>query len=339
MTSGLPPAVALNQKPVLMMRYIRSTLLPYIQTTVLPSKPVQLLVKTGLKWDQDNCPGMAASLSYYALFSLFPLLLVILSVIGSLIGPSTEAFKSIEEVVQSYLPPEVHDLIKGTVVSLNENSVGAGIIGFCLLLFASSAIFGVLRGSVNRIWRSPSRASEAGSVLKMLLFFIFNKLFSFLLVLGSALLLLASLVADIVVKTILELITTFQAIFSFIRVDELQLTKGLQTSSSFFILALVACILFKVLPSVYVGWQDVWISALLTAFLVVGLQQLVSNSVISIGSHFLSYGVIGSVMILMLWIFLTCQIFLFGCVLSYVYAHLFGSRRHRPMEQSHDVHQ
>lgn len=315
------------------MRYIRSTVLPYIQTTVLPSKPVQLLVKAGMKWDRDNCPGMAASLSYYALFSLFPLLLVILSVIGFLTGPQTEAFKAIAELVQRYLPPEVHDLIKGTVISLNENSVGAGIIGFSLLLFTSSAIFGVLRASVNRIWRSPSRVSEAGSVLKMVTFFIFNKLFSFLLVLGSALLLLASLVVDIVVKTLLELITTFQETFSFIHVDELQLTKGLQAGSSFLILAIVACILFKVLPSSYVAWGDVWPSALLTALLVVGLQQLVSNSVISIGSHFLSYGVIGSVMILMLWIFLTFQIFLFGCVLSYVYAHLFGSRKGRAMNE------
>lgn len=336
MTSGLPLNITLNQILVLMMRYIRSTLLPYIRTTLLPSKPAQLLIKTGLKWDQDNCPGMAASLSYYALFSLFPLLLVILSVIGSLIGPNTEAFKSIADVVQRYLPPEVHDLIKGTVISLNENSVGAGIIGFSLLLFTSSAVFGVLRGSVNRIWRSPSRASEAGSILKIVFFFIVNKLFSFLLVLGTALLLLVSLIADITIKTILGLISTFQETFPFIHMDELQLTKGLQTSSSFFILALVACILFKILPSVYVGWQDVWLSALLTALLVVGLQQLVSNSVISIGSHFLSYGAIGSVMILMLWIFLTCQIFLFGCVLSYVYAHLFGSRRHRSVEQQSD---
>ena len=154
----------------------------------------------------------------------------------------------------------------------------------------------------------------------------------FLLVLGSSLLLLASLIANIVIKTILALIANFQTTFAWIQIDELQLTRGLQASSSLLILALVACILFKILPSVHVAWQDVWLSALLTATLMVGLQQLVSNSVITIGSHFLSYGVIGSVMILMLWIFLTFQIFLFGCVLSYVYAHLFGSRRHQQHE-------
>lgn len=304
-----------------MIRYVRSTL--------LPSKPAQLLIQTGMKWDQDNCPGMAAALSYFALFSLFPMLLVILSVIGSLIEPNSEAFQYIQESIERFLPPEAHELVKGTVIALNENSVGAGVIGFALLLWAASSVFAILRSSVNKIWQSPSRVSEVGSVPKMVLFFLANKLFSFVLVLGTALLLLVSLVSSIAIKTILKLVNTFQETFSFIQVDELQLTKGLQASSSFLILALAACILFKILPSVYVGWKDVWLAALLTALLLFGLQQLVSNSVISIGSHFLSYGVIGGVMILLLWIFLTCQIFLFGCVFSYVYAHLFGSRRHR----------
>ena len=162
----------------------------------------------------------------------------------------------------------------------------------------------------------------------MALFFLFNQLLAFLLVLGTALLMLISLVTSIAIKTILNLIATFQETFSFIQVDELQVAKGLQVGSSFLVLSLVACILFKILPSVYVGWQDVWLAALLTALLLVVLQQLVSNSVITIGSHFLSYGVIGSVMVLMLLIFLTCQIFFAGCVFSYVYAYLFGSRRH-----------
>jgi membrane protein len=314
-------------------------MLQYFRSTILPSKPAQLIIQTSLKWDQDNCPIMAASLSYYALFSLFPMLLVILSIIGWFIDPNTTEFQATKEAAQRYLPPEVHELIRGTIASLNANSVGAGIIGFSLLLFTASAVFGVLRSSMNRIWRSPSRNPEAGSILKAVLFFIVNKLLAFLLVFGSALLLLASLIANIVIKIILELVANFQETFSLIQIDELQLTKGLQVSSSLLILALTACIVFKILPSVYVGWQDVWVSALFTALLLVGLQQLVSNSVITVGSHFLSYGVIGSVMILMLWIFLTFQIVLFGCVLSYVYAYMFGSRRHRAIKQLGSVQQ
>ncbi|MDX2228156.1 MAG: YihY/virulence factor BrkB family protein [Leptolyngbyaceae cyanobacterium bins.349] len=312
-------------------------MLQYIRSTLIPSKPVQLLIKTGLKWDQDNCPGMAASLSYFALFSLFPILMVVLSVVGWLLGPNTEAFAVIQKTAAQYVPPEVRDLIRGTLVSLNENSVGAGIIGFSLLLFAASAVFGVLRASVNRIWRSPSRVSEVGSPVKIVVFFVLNKLLAFVLVLGSAFLILASLLTNIAIKVILELFTYLQQWFSLARVDELELTRGLQTSSSFLILALTACLLYKILPAVRVAWQDVWLSALLTASLLLGLQLLVSNSVISIGGRFLSYGVIGSVMILMLWIFLTFQIFLFGCVLSYVYAYLYGSRRHHSLDQAENA--
>jgi membrane protein len=304
-------------------------MLQYFRSIILPSKPAQLLIQTGLKWDRDNCSGMAASLSYYALFSLFPMLLVILSIVGWLLGPNTSGFQGIKAAAQHYFPPEVHGLIQETVLSLSKNSVGAGIVGFGLLLVAASAVFGVLRQSINQIWQSPNHTAEAKSVDKIILFFIVNKLLAFLLVLGSALLLLASLIANIAIKALLELINNFQDIFSFIQIDEPHLTKGLEASSSLLILALTACILFKILPSVDVGWQDVWLSALVTAVLLVGLQQLVSNSVIVIGSHFLSYGVIGSVMILMLWIFLTFQIFLFGCALSYVYANIFGSRRNR----------
>ncbi|WP_088892715.1 YihY/virulence factor BrkB family protein [Leptolyngbya ohadii] len=316
-------------------------MMDYIRSTLLPSKPAQLLIKTGMKWNQDNCAGMAASLSYFSLFSLFPMLLVVLSIIGRLIAPGTEAFEQIQEGVERFLPPEVHDLIKETVIALGQNSVGAGLIGFGFLLWTASAVFSILRDSVNRIWRSPLHGmpthppnQNSGSVTGMVLSFAANRLFAFLLVLGTAFLLMASLMVNLAVKTILKLVTTFQETFAFIQIDELLLSRGLQTSSSLLLLALAICVLYKILPSVYVAWGDIWLGALLVAVVLVGLQQLVSNSVISIGSHFLSYGVIGGVMILLLWIFLTCQIFLCGCVFSYVYAHLFGSRRRKDFNQS-----
>lgn len=312
-----------------MISYVQTTVLPYLKTKILPSKPVQLLIQTGLKWDRDNVPGMAAALSYYALFSLFPLLLVLLSIFGVLIGPNTQVFQTIQDIIERFLPAEVHDLIKDTLLTLHQNSVGAGLVGFVLLLFMASTIFVILKRYVNQIWQSPSRVTEAGSPVKMALFFVANKLSGFLLVFGTALLLFASLVSNIIIKIILRLVNEFQDFLPLVEIDELQLSRGLQVSSSLFILSVAVCILFKILPTIRLSWNDVWLGALITASALVGLQQLVSNSVISIGSRFLSYGVIGSVMILMLWIFLACQIFFLGCEFSYVYAHLFGSRRPR----------
>ncbi|WOD39228.1 YihY/virulence factor BrkB family protein [Nodosilinea sp. E11] len=310
-----------------MLNSVRSRLIPYLRTQVLPSKPAQLLIQTWLKWDRDNVPGMAAALSYYALFSLFPLLLVVLSVIGALVGPNTEVFSAIQDVIVRYLPPEVHDLIRDTIISLYENSVGAGLIGFGILLFAASTIFGMLKRSVNKIWESPSQVSEAGSPVKMATFFLLNKLSAFLLVLATALLLLASLVSNIVIRAILTLITTFQETFAVWEIDEVLLAQGLQAGWSFLGLGLAIAGLFRILPTIRLSWRDIWPGALLTTVLLALLQWLVSNSIISLGSRFVSYGVIGSVMILMLWIFLACQIFFAGCEFSFVYAHLFGSRR------------
>ena len=311
-----------------MMRRLETIVWPYLRSVVLPSRPAQLLIQTGLKWDRDNCPGMAAALSYYALFSLFPLLLVILSIVGALIGPDTEAFRYIQSMIVRDLPPDVQSLVVGTIITLNETSVGAGIVGFMLLFFAASTLFAILRQSVNKIWESPNRASDAGSVPKMILFLIVNKLVAYLLVLGMAFLLLTSLVASIFIRTVLDLLSRFQETFAWIqRVDELQLTRGLQIGSTIFILSLTLCVLFKVLPSVRPQWRDVWMGALMTAVLLAGLQQLATSSVASVFSRFLSYGVIGSVMILMLWIFLACQIFFLGCEFSYAYANVYGSRR------------
>ncbi len=222
---------------------------------ILPSRPIQLVIRTGLKWDRDNCPGMAAALSYYALFSLFPLLLVILSIVGTLIGPETDAFRYIQKLIVRDLPPTVHDMVVGTIIALNQNSVGAGIVGFGLLFFAASKLFTVLRQSVNIIWESPARLSEAGSIPKMVLFFILNKLVAYLLVLATALLLLASFLANLVIRAVVELVNHFQESVPLIQqVDELLLTRGLQVSTSVFILSVTLCVLFKLRSGGTSGW-------------------------------------------------------------------------------------
>ena len=101
--------------------------------------------------------------------------------------------------------------------------------------------------------------------------------------LGTALLMLTSLISNIMVKALIELTTTFVETFAFIQIDELQLTRGLQAGSSLLFLALAICVLLKVLPSTKLSWNDVWLGALVAAALLVGLQQLTTSSVVSIG--------------------------------------------------------
>ncbi len=295
----------------------------YVRSRILPTKAAQLMIQTGVKWQQDDCSSMAAALSYYALFSLFPILLILLSVGSRWLAPGSEAFQLMQTTITRSLPPEAYTVVKGTIVVLTENSTGAGIIGFGLLLYAASTVFAVLNRFVQKLWRVNNQTSIQETVLS----FVLNKVLSFLLVLSTTLFLFTSLISHITIQFILKLVETFKATFAFIHIDELQLTEGLQFGSSFLTIAIACCILFKLLPSTRVAWQDTWLGALLSALLLVGLQRLAGESVISIGSRYLSYGVIGGVMILLLWLYLTCQIFLMGCEFSYVYAHLFGSRR------------
>lgn len=152
---------------------------------------------------------------------------------------------------------------------------------------------------------------------------------AFLLVLSSTALILISLLSDIALKIILKLLKDVEQIVSWFQVDEAFLWNSLQFGITFLLLTSVVMILFKTLPSTVIKWGDIWLGALITVSLFSLLQGLVSSGVIRIGEQFRAYGVIGGVMVLLLWIYLTCQIFFLGCEFTYVYTHLFGSRRQK----------
>jgi membrane protein len=136
-----------------------------------------------------------------------------------------------------------------------------------------------------------------------------------------------SLLTNIVIDTVLRLVEKFNTLFAIETIDWVEFLPSLQLGISSIILILVVGVLYKILPRTYIAWGDVWLGALFTAILWLILQQLITNSVISLGSRFQSYGVVSSFMVLMLWIYLTSQVFFLGGELTYVYAHLFGSRR------------
>ena len=155
------------------------------------------------------------------------------------------------------------------------------------------------------------------------------------MVIGSTSLIFLSLISNIAIDTLTRLLDEFDQRITFITINQVTLLPWLQLGISFLILTLVVMVLFKILPSTRVTWGDIWLGALITAALWVILQQLISNSFISLGSRFRSYGVVGGVMVLMLWIYLTSQVFFLGGEFTYVYAHVFGSRKHLRKPQFH----
>lgn len=290
-------------------------------------KWVQLFVRTGMKWQQDGCLDMGASLAYYALFSFFPILLVILSILGSLLGPNTNTYEEIVRVAEELLPPSAFSVVSETLLQLHNNSIGASIVGFSVLLFTASGFFGALDRSFEKIWRAHEPPIQGLSLGQVVQNFLRRRVLAFLLVLGSAAIMMLSLMSKIAVAVTLRIIANFSSRLNMVDLERFDLLPFLQLVTSFLLLTLVLMTLFKVLPPTRVRWRDVWLGGLLTAILLVLLQQLISNSVVSLGSRFRSYGVVGGVMVLMLWIYLTSQIFFLGGEFTYVYARMFGSRK------------
>ena len=303
-----------------------------LKTRVIQSKPIKLIIRVLQKWQQDKCLEMGAALAYYSFFSLFPLLLVILSIFGFLLGANTDIYDQLLNFVQSSLPPEAYDIVVRTLLHLNQNSIEAGLLGFLLLVFTASNVFVVLQGFVNKIWQVRTRQHIHNNWIGSTLNFLRGRILAFGLVMGTALLKLIALLSRIAIEIIFNIIDNFNQSVNSINIDTLLLLEGLHKGAIFLLLSLALMVLFKILPSTKVAWSDVWLGGLITGGLIRLCQYLVRNSIIKIGSQFLSYGVVGSVMILLLWIYLICQLFLLGCEFTYVYAHFFGSRSQRKVD-------
>jgi membrane protein len=228
----------------------------------------------------------------------------------------------------TWLPPEAREIIEGTIVTLKRASRGAGIIGFALLLYTASTVFGVLNQAVDAIWNEDTNRANAVPLRQTVMTYVVNRAIAFFLVLSTSLLLLASLLSQIWVESVVRFVYNSPWQLPWLDIEQIPLADGLNFGLSIATIALSTLFLLKMLPSVSITWRDVWPGALLTAALFFLLQWLVTNSIFTLGSRYASYGVVGSVMILLLWIYFTGQIFFLGCEFSYVYSYLFGSRRH-----------
>ncbi|HIK43060.1 YihY/virulence factor BrkB family protein [Thermoleptolyngbya sp. M55_K2018_002] len=300
------------------------------------SQVFQLFFLAVLKWQKDNCLDMGATLSYHALFSLFPLLLLSLSLLGSLLGRNAELYTSLQTLLQEALPPEAYRIVESSVLVPGQDTLSIGLLGLVFLLVAASNFFYSLDRAFDKIWGVAFQPEPGQSAWKILRVLLRKKAFSVMLVIGTAPLLFVSLVSDLLVQTGLELLEKTGGTSAFLEplgIDSVEIVWALQALFSFLILALIIMILFRILPSTNVTWGDVWLGALLTAGMLLLLQYLVHNSVLSLGDRFRSYGVVGRVMVLMFWIYLTSQVFFLGGELTCVYAQLFGSRRNADPQQ------
>lgn len=281
--------------------------------------PVTNKAVTG--WFVDGCGDIAAALAYFALFSLFPLALVVLAIFSYLVGPTSVPYRQILQVASEALPAAAYDIVEQTLQSLNANSTNAGIVGFVILLFTAAGFFSALDRAFDRIWKpapdaSPTNvAGQIGSI-------VWQQALAIALVFGCVGLLLVSLIVNLAVGVLSGLTANAVARYNLPQPDDTRFWHSVETGLLFLTLMLVLMLLYRALPPVRPPWRDVWPGALFVAIALIVLQWIATSSIITIGANFQSYGVIGGVMVLLLWIYLTSMIFLLGAEITYAYTTL-----------------
>jgi membrane protein len=268
------------------------------------------------EWGAQRPARLAASLAYYSMFSLVPMIYIAVSVAEIFLGElasSSQVFLKIEEVLGSDIAQFIEELVVGLSETTSSSNTVITIISFLALIFAASGLFTQLKFSLNEIWEAPTPVQSG------ILGFIKTRLLAFVLVIGVGLLLVLMVTASIVIS----MITSFLDISSPVAIGQILIVL-LITTLSF-------SLLYKILPDVHVSWSDVWIGAAISsvimyiASLLVGLYFSYSD----LGS---AWGAAGALAVLLITVYYFSQIFLLGAVFTKVYAHDFGSKSSRKQE-------
>jgi membrane protein len=281
--------------------------------------------RTWQKFQADEGGNMAATLAYYALFSLFPLLLVTLSLLGYIAAPGSDVRADILRLAASSLPADAYTIVEDALTNLTANRGRVGIVGFVTLLLSASGFFGALDKSLDRVWgvRAPS---QSGGFFASVLSTVRDKALAFALVFASVLLVLLSTIANLVIGALLSVASEYTGPAGLSWAD-VALAQAVQLGVSFVALMVVLALLYRMLPSTFVAWGDVWPAAALVALLFIMLQRLAVGGVVNLGSSYEGYGVIGGVMLLLFWLYLSLQLLLLGAEFSFAFAEHYGSRR------------
>lgn len=274
-----------------------------------------LLRQTTQSWLYDYAPSMGAALAYYTLFSLAPLLLIVISVAGLIFGEDA-ARGEITLQLRSLMGDAGARAVQDLLVSVREPAEGsfATAVGLLLLLVGATTVFTELQDSLDRIWRVPARVRASGWLA-----LVRTRLLSFGMILAIGFLLTVSLV----VGAILALLgKSIEPLFGGWYV----VGAAVNGIGGFLLIAAMFALIYKVMPRVHVQWKDVWTGAVFTAMLFTFGKFVISLYI----SHFgvsSGFGAAGSLVIVLLWIYYSAQIFLFGAEFTWVYANACGSRK------------
>jgi membrane protein len=280
---------------------------------IKPDEIPGLIKESISRWSEDRAPSMGAALSYYTVFSLAPLLLIVIGIAGLVFGEEA-ARGAIIEQLQGLLGDESARAVNELVDNAGKTQTGivATIVGVVTLLFGASGVFVELQDDLDRIWKAPPRVGAG------IINFIRARLLTFGMVLAIAFLLLVTLVVH---AALAALGKYWGGIFEATE----WLLQLINFLISFGVVTVLFAMIYKILPNLTIEWDDVWIGAIATAFLFT-LGKLLIGLYLGKSAVASSYGAAGAVVILLIWMYYSAQTFLLGAEFTYLCAHHYGSR-------------
>jgi len=272
---------------------------------------LNLVKQTLSDWSKDKVPRLGAALAYYALFSIPPLIVLVISAIGLFYrGDVTQAILVQLSTLMGH--DTARTVIEISQVKNSGTGVLAGFMGIFLLLFGATGVFAELQDAMNTIWEvQPKPGRGIKDIIK-------DRFLSFTMILGIAFLLLVSMI----ITTLVELVGS--ALASAIPGGTV-IGHSLEIAASFAVVTLLFAMMFKILPDVKIAWNDVWIGAAATSALFT-IGKLLIGLYLAKGGIGTTYGAAGSVVVMIVWVYYSAQILFLGAEFTKVYTHQQGSR-------------
>ena len=283
---------------------------------------LSLIKQTLSDWNKDKVPRLGAALAYYALFSIPPLVVLVIGAIGFLYrGDVTEAI--LLQLSSLMGADTARTVIEISRLQHTGQGPFGGWMGIFLLVFGATGVFAELQDAMNTIGGvQPKPGRGVMGILK-------DRFLSFTMILGIAFLLLISMI----LTTLVEILGS--ALAAGIPGGKV-IGHSLEFVASFAVVTLLFAMMFKILPDVKIAWNDVWIGAAATSLLFTMGKFLIGIYLVK-GRVGTPYGAAGSVVILIVWIYYSAQILFLGAEFTKVYTHEYGSRFVEAMENAEPV--
>jgi membrane protein len=272
-----------------------------------------VLMESAGAWVEDNGLRLSASLAFYSLFSLAPLLVIAVSIAAVIFNEQTVR-DQIGAQLEALAGPRAADAVEALLVTTatqKRTGTFAVIAGIVAMVFGASGVFAELKDALNTIW---GVVVKPGRTLRRL---IRDRFLTFSMVLSIGFLLLVSLLLS-------AILTALSKYMNWLLPLPALVWQTLDFLGSLGVITLLLAMIFKILPNVRIGWHDVWIGAAITSLLFV-LGKFLIGFYLGASSVTSAYGAAASVVIVLLWVYYSACILFFGAEFTKVYASKFGS--------------